>query len=68
MPLTLLWEKGRHFTSIDIWKSLMLGSLRHPIDKAGSTNSSSSEDAFSSASLSSKKLTLCANDSGSKEN
>ena len=36
----------------------MLGSLRHPIDKVGSTASFSYEDAFPSVTLSVKNLNL----------
>lgn len=49
----LLWEK-RLFVLIDIQKSPMLGSLRHPIDKAGSTSLFNSEDVFFSVNLSAK--------------
>lgn len=61
-------EKGRHFTSTDIQKYLILGSLRQPIDRAVSTNSFSSEDPLASVSLSAIKLKLCVNDNDSKEN
>ena len=46
----------------------MLFSLRHPFDKAGSTISFSSEDAFPSVSLSAKNPKLFIDDSDSKEN
>ena len=49
----LLWEK-RLFVLIDIRKSPMLGSLRHPIDKAGLTSLFNSEDVFFSVNLSAK--------------
>ena len=52
---SLLWQKKRLFISIDIRKSPMLGGLRHPINKAGSTTSFSPEDAFPNVSLSPKK-------------
>ena len=46
----------------------MLGSLQHSIDKAGSTTSFSSEEAFPIVNLSDEKLKLFINDSDSKEN
>ena len=46
----------------------MLGSLQHPIGKAGSATSFNFEDFFPSVSLSAKKLKLFLNDSDSKEN
>ena len=46
----------------------MIGSLRHPNDKAGSATSLRSEDDFPCASLHAKKLKCFINDSGSKEN
>ena len=52
---SLLWQKKRLFIWIDIRKSPMLGGLRHPINKAGSTTSFSPEDAFPNVSLSAKK-------------
>ena len=61
-------RKRRFFISIDIQKSSMLGSLQHSIDKAGSTISFSSEDAFPIVNLSDEKLKLFINDSDSKEN
>ena len=48
-------REKRLFVSIGIQKSSVLASLRHPIDKAGSTTSFSSEDAFPSVGLSAKK-------------
>lgn len=45
----------------------MLGSLRHPIDNAGSTTLFSSEDAFLGVILSTKKLILFIDDSDIKE-
>ena len=47
-------KKG--LTLIDTQNILMLGTLWHPIYKAGSTTSFSSEDAFPSISWSAKKL------------
>ena len=41
---------------------------QHPIDKAGSTNSFNSEDAFAKVSLCAEKLKLFINFSDSKEN
>ena len=61
-------RKKRLFISVDIQESLMVPSLRHPIDKAGSTTSFNFEDPFPSVSLSDKELKLFINDSGSKEN
>ena len=61
-------RKKRLFISIDIQESLMVTSLRHPINKAGSTTSFNFENAFPSVSLSAKELKLFINDSGSKEN
>ena len=46
----------------------MLGSLQHPIGKAGSATSFNFEDFFPSVSLSAKKLKLFLIDSDSKEN
>ena len=46
----------------------MLLSLRHPLDKVGSTLSFSSEDAFPSVSLSAKNPKRFIDDSDSKEN
>lgn len=46
----------------------MLGSLRHPIDKAGSITSFSSKEAFPKISLSSKKVKRFIDDNDSKEN
>ena len=46
----------------------MLDSLLHPIDKAGSTTSFSSENTFSSVSLSTDKLKSFINDTDNKEN
>ena len=43
-------------------------SLQHPIDKAGSTTSFSSENTFSSVNLSAEKLKSFINDSDNKEN
>ena len=48
------YEKKRLFISTDIRKTPVLGSLRHPIYKAGSTNSFSFEDTFPIVSLSAK--------------
>ena len=53
---------------IYIYKYLVLFILRHPFDKAGSTMSFSSEDAFPSVSLSAKNPKLFIDDSDSKEN
>ena len=49
-------------------KSSMLGSLRHPIDKAGSITSFSSKEAFPKISLSSKKVKRFIDGNDSKEN
>ena len=46
----------------------MLDSLRHQINKAGSTTSFSSENSFPSASLSVEKLKPFINDSDNKQN
>ena len=46
----------------------MLGSLQHSIDKASSTATFSSEDAFPIVNWADKNLTLFINDSDSKEN
>lgn len=54
--------------SLDIQKSLMLGSLWHPIDKAGRTTLFSSENTFSTGSLSAKKLKSFINDNDNKDN
>ena len=59
--------KPKLFISIGIEISPMLGSLRHPIDKAGSKTSLSSEDAFPNNSLSARNLKLFINDSDRKE-
>lgn len=48
-------REKRLFVSIDIQKFSMLGSLRHLINRAGSTTSFSHEDAFPSVGLSAKK-------------
>ena len=61
-------RKRRLFISIDTWKSPMSGSLQHPIDKACSTTSFSSEDTFPSVNLSAKILKPFINDSDSKGN
>ena len=53
--LNIFMREKRLFVSIGIQKSSVLASLRHPIDKAGSTTSFSSEDAFPSVGLSAKK-------------
>ena len=62
------YERKILFMSIDSQKSLMLGSLRHSIDKSGSITLFGSEDNFPSVSLSAKKLKLFINDCDSKEN
>ena len=63
-------REKRLFISIDIRKPPMLGSysLQHPIDKAGSTTSVSSEDAFPKVSLPAEKLKLFINVSDNKKN
>ena len=44
----------------------MLGSLRHPVDKAGSTTSFSSENTFPRVSLSAEKLKSFINGNNNK--
>ena len=61
-------REKRLFIWVDIRKSPILRSLRHPIDKTGSTTLFSFEDAFPSVKLSTKKLKRFINDSNSKEN
>lgn len=53
---------------IDIQKSWKLGSLRYPVEKVLSKTSCKSEDNFSIASLSFKKLKHFINESDNKKN
>ena len=62
------YKRKKTFYMNKCTKSSMLGSLRHPIDKAGSITSFSSKEAFPKISLSSKKVKRFIDDNDSKEN
>ena len=61
------YKRKKTFYMNKCTKSSMLGSLRHPIDKAGSITSFSSKEAFPKISLSSKKVKRFIDDNDSKE-